>query len=88
MSESLVINALTFWVGKLVLKQISPLPSNPQNAITAAAGNIPEEAEEARYAVLETLSSEAAAHPGTTSAAIAAAAAETASSAPAPALLS
>ncbi|KAL9628554.1 MAG: hypothetical protein Q9164_007227, partial [Protoblastenia rupestris] len=70
MTEPLVLNALTFWTGKLVLK---PLPStNPQS-----------------YTVLETLSHEPAAEPGTTSAAIAAAAAaSTATAAAAPAVLS
>ena len=67
MTESLVHNALTFWIGKLVLKQISPSPPT--------------------YTVIETLADEDAAHPGTTSAAIAAAA-ETATSAAAPAVLS
>ena len=71
MSEPLVINALTFWIGKLVLKQ-SP-PSSPTG--------------EATYTVLETLFHEAAAHPGTASAAIAAAA-ETVTAAAAPAMLS
>lgn len=66
MTDSLVHNALTFWIGKLVLKQTSTSP--------------------ATYTVLETLSDEDAAHPGTTSAAIAAAA-ETATSAAAPAVL-
>ena len=67
MTESLLHNALTFWIGKLVLKQTSTSPPT--------------------YTVLETLSDEDAAHPGTTSAAIAAAA-ETATSAAAPAVLS
>lgn len=65
MDASLVLNAVTFWVGKLVLRQSSP----------------------DTYTVLETLSDEAAAHPGTASAAIAAAA-ETATAAAAPAILS
>lgn len=68
MTDSLLHNALTFWIGKLVLKQTSTSPL--------------------AYTVLETLSDEDAAHPGTTSAAIAAAAAETATSAAAPAVLS
>ena len=67
MTDSLLQNALTFWIGKLVLKQTSTSPPT--------------------YTVLETLSDEDAAHPGTTSAAIAAAA-ETATSAAAPAVLS
>ena len=67
MTDSLLHNALTFWIGKLVLKQTSTSPPT--------------------YTVLETLSDEDAAHPGTTSAAIAAAA-ETATSAAAPAVLS
>lgn len=67
MTDSLLQNALTFWIGKLVLKQTSTSPP--------------------AYTVLETLSDEEAAHPGTTSAAIAAAA-ETATSAAAPAVLS
>ncbi len=67
MTDSLLHNALTFWIGKLVLKQTSSSPPT--------------------YTVLETLSDEDAAHPGTTSAAIAAAA-ETATSAAAPAVLS
>lgn len=67
MTESLLHNALTYWVGKLVLKQISFSPPT--------------------YTVIETLSEEEVAHPGTTSAAIAAAA-ETATSAAAPAVLS
>ncbi|KAM0803621.1 hypothetical protein BDR22DRAFT_801479 [Usnea florida] len=66
MTNSLLHNALTFWIGKLVLKQTSTSPL--------------------AYTVLETLSDEDAAHPGTTSAAIAAAA-ETATSAAAPAVL-
>lgn len=65
MTESLVLNALTFWVGKVVIKETSPRT----------------------YTVLETLTYEDAAHPGTTSAAIAAAA-ETATSVAAPAMLS
>ena len=65
MTESLLHNALTFWVGKLVLKQVCP----------------------DTYTVLETLSDEEVANPGTSSAAIAAAA-ETATSAAAPAVLS
>ena len=65
MAESLLYNALTFWVGKVVLKQVS----------------------QDTYTVLETLSDEDAANPGTTSAAIAAAA-ETVTSAAAPAVLS
>lgn len=67
MTDSLLHNALTFWIGKLVLKQTSTSPPT--------------------YTVLESLSDEDAAHPGTTSAAIAAAA-ETATSAAAPAVLS
>ena len=67
MADPLLHNALTFWIGKLVLKQTSTAPP--------------------AYTVLETLSDEDAAHPGTTSAAIAAAA-ETATSAAAPAVLS
>ena len=67
MTNALLHNALTFWIGKLVLKQTSTSPPT--------------------YTVLETLSDEDAAHPGTTSAAIAAAA-ETATSAAAPAVLS
>lgn len=67
MTDSLLHNALTFWIGKLVIKQTSTSPPT--------------------YTVLETLSDEDAAHPGTTSAAIAAAA-ETATSAAAPAVLS
>lgn len=67
MTDSLLHNALTFWIGKLVLKQTSTSPPT--------------------YEVLETLSDEDAAHPGTTSAAIVAAA-ETATSAAAPAVLS
>ena len=67
MTDSLLHNALTFWIGKLVLKQTSTSPP--------------------AYTVLETLSDEDAAHPGTTSAAIAAAA-ETATSGAAPAVLS
>lgn len=67
MTSSLLHRALTFWIGKLVLKQTSASPLT--------------------YTVLETLSDEDAAHPGTTSAAIAAAA-ETATSAAAPAVLS
>ncbi len=67
MTDSLLHNALTFWIGKLVLKQTSISPPT--------------------YTVIETLSDEDAAHPGTTSAAIAAAA-ETATSAAAPAVLS
>lgn len=67
MTDSLLHNALTFWIGKLVLKQTSTSPPT--------------------YTVLETLADEDAAHPGTTSAAIAAAA-ETATSAAAPAVLS
>ena len=67
MTDSLLHNALTFWIGKLVLKQTSTSPPT--------------------YTVLETLSDEDAAHPGTTSAAIVAAA-ETATSAAAPAVLS
>ena len=67
MTDSLLHNALTYWIGKLVLKQTSTSPLT--------------------YTVLETLSDEDAAHPGTTSAAIAAAA-ETATSAAAPAVLS
>lgn len=66
MTDSLLHNALTFWIGKLVLKQTSTSPPT--------------------YTVLETLSDEDAAHPGTASAAIAAAA-ETATSAAAPAVL-
>ena len=70
MTEALLHNALTFWIGKLVLKQTATSPSPT-------------------YTVLETLSDEDAALPGTTSAAIvAAAAAETATSAAAPAVLS
>jgi len=67
MTEALLHNALTFWIGKLVLKQISTDPPT--------------------YTVLETLSDEDAAHPGTLSAANAAAA-ETATAAAAPAVLS
>lgn len=67
MTDSLLYNALTFWIGKLVLKQTSTSPPT--------------------YTVLESLSDEDAAHPGTKSAAIAAAA-ETATSAAAPAVLS
>ena len=67
MTEALLGNALTFWIGKLVLKQISTDPPT--------------------YAVLETLSDEDAANPGTLSAATAAAA-ETVTSAAAPAVLS
>lgn len=67
MTDSLLHNALTFWIGKLVLKRTSISPPT--------------------YTVLETLSDEDVAHPGTTSAAIAAAA-ETATSAAAPAVLS
>ena len=67
MADSLIHNALTFWIGKLVLKQTSTSPPT--------------------YTVLETLSNEDVAHPGTKSAAIAAAA-ETATSAAAPAVLS
>lgn len=67
MTETLLQNALTFWIGKLVLKQTSTSPP--------------------AYTVLETLSDEDAAHPGTLSAANAAAA-ETATAAPAPAVLS
>ncbi|KAL6714563.1 hypothetical protein ACLMJK_007988 [Lecanora helva] len=66
-SESLLHNALTFWIGKLVLKQTSTDPPT--------------------YTVLETLSDEDAAQPGTLSAA-SAAAAETATAAAAPAVLS
>ena len=66
-TDPLLHNALTFWIGKLVLKQTSSSPPT--------------------YTVLETLSDEDAAHPGTTSAAIAAAA-ESATSAAAPAVLS
>ena len=67
MTDSLLQNALTFWIGKLVLKQTSTSPPT--------------------YTVLETLSDEDGAQPGTTSAAIVAAA-ETATSAAAPAVLS
>lgn len=67
MTDPLLHNALTFWIGKLVLKQTSASPP--------------------AYTVLETLSDEDAAHPGTTSAAIAAAA-ESATAAAAPAVLS
>ena len=67
MTDSLLQNALTFWIGKLVLKQTSTSPPT--------------------YTVLETLSDEDGAHPGTTSAAIVAAA-ETATAAAAPAVLS
>lgn len=67
MTEALLHNALTFWVGKLVLKQTSTTPL--------------------AYTVLETLSDEDAANPGTLSAA-AAAAAETVTAAAAPAVLS
>ena len=67
MTDSLLQNALTFWIGKLVLKQTSSSPPT--------------------YTVLETLSDEDGAQPGTTSAAIVAAA-ETATSAAAPAVLS
>ena len=66
-ADSLLHNALTFWIGKLVLKQTTASPPT--------------------YTVLETLNDEDAAHPGTTSAAIAAAA-ETATAAAAPAVLS
>ena len=66
-TDSLLQNALTFWIGKLVLKQTSTDPLS--------------------YTVLETLSDEDAAHPGTLSAANAAAA-ETATAAAAPAVLS
>ena len=66
-AEPLLHNALTFWIGKLVLKQTS---TNPL-----------------AYIVLESLSDEDAAHPGTLSAATAAAA-ETATAAAAPAVLS
>jgi anaphase-promoting complex subunit 2 len=67
MTDSLLHNALTFWIGKLVLKQTS---TNPLT-----------------YTVLETLSDEDVANPGTLSAATAAAA-ETATAAAAPAVLS
>ncbi len=67
MTDSLLHNALTFWIGKLVLKQTSTSPPT--------------------YTVIETLSDEAAAQEGTTSAAIAAAA-ESATSATAAAVLS
>ncbi|KAK4690549.1 anaphase-promoting complex subunit 2, partial [Lecanoromycetidae sp. Uapishka_2] len=67
MTEALLQNALTFWVGKLVLRQTSTTPL--------------------AYTVLETLSDEEAANPGTLSAATAAAA-ETATAAAAPAVLS
>ena len=67
MTEILLQNALTFWIGKLVLKQISTEP--------------------AVYTVLESLSDEDAANPGTLSAATAAAA-ETATAAAAPAVMS
>ena len=67
MTDSLLQNALTFWIGKLVLKQTSTSPPT--------------------YTVLETLSDEDGAHPGTTSAA-SVAAAETATAAAAPAVLS
>ncbi|CAD6573679.1 MAG: hypothetical protein ASARMPREDX12_006199 [Alectoria sarmentosa] len=66
-ADTLLHNALTFWIGKLVLKQTTASPPT--------------------YTVLETLNDEDAAHPGTTSAAIAAAA-ETATAAAAPAVLS
>jgi len=67
MTDSLLQNALTFWIGKLILKQTSTSPPT--------------------YSVLETLSDEDAAHPGTLSAANAAAA-EVATAAAAPAVLS
>lgn len=67
MTDSLLQNALTFWIGKLILKQTSTAPPT--------------------YNVLETLSDEDAAHPGTLSAANAAAA-EVATAAAAPAVLS
>ncbi len=67
MTDSLLQNALTFWIGKLILKQTSTSPPT--------------------YTVLETLSDEDAAHPGTLSAANAAAA-EVATAAAAPAVLS
>jgi len=67
MTDALLQNALTFWIGKLVLKHTSASPPS--------------------YIVLETLSDEDAAHPGTLSAANAAAA-ETATAAAAPAVLS
>ncbi len=67
MTDALLQNALTFWIGKLVLKQTSTSPLS--------------------YTVLETLSDEDAAHPGTLSAANAAAA-ETATATAAPAVLS
>lgn len=67
MTDALLHNALTFWIGKLVLKQTSTSPLS--------------------YTVLETLTDEDAAHPGTLSAANAAAA-ETATAAAAPAVLS
>lgn len=66
MTDALLHNALTFWIGKLVLKQTSSDPPT--------------------YAVLETLSDEDAAHPGSLSAARAAAA-ETATAVAAPAML-